>query len=60
MVCGQIFIVIGQYTVNIPEIFRAQVVQKVDSAINRINHCAVDKYLENQLRYPLDRDLSAE
>ena len=59
MVCGLIFIVIGQYTVNIPEIFQVQVVEKVDSAINRINHYAVDKYKGNQLCYPLDRDLSA-
>ena len=44
VVCGLIFIVIGQYIVNIPEIFQAQLVQKVDSAINRINHCVADKY----------------
>ena len=35
------------------------VVQKMDSAIHRMNHYPVDKYQENQLRYPQDRDLSA-
>ena len=34
------------------------IVQKLDSAIHRINHYPADKYLGNQLRYPLDRDLS--
>ena len=38
-------------------IYKAPVVQKLDSAIHRINHYPVDKYLGNQLRYPLDRDL---
>ena len=28
------------------------------SAIHRIDHYVVDKYWENQLHYPLDRDLS--
>ena len=36
----------------------APVVQKLDSAIHRINHYPVDKCYGNQLRYPLDRDLS--
>ena len=36
----------------------APVVEKMDSAIQWINHYPVDKYLENQLRYPVDRDLS--
>ena len=31
------------------------VVQTLDSAIYRINHYPVDKYLGNQLRYPVDR-----
>ena len=31
-----------------------------DSAIHRINHYPVDKYWGNQLRSPLDRDLSSE
>ena len=35
------------------------VVQKMDSAIHRMNHYPVDKYQENQLRYPQDSDLSA-
>ena len=37
---------------------QAPVVQMFDSAIHRINCYPVDKYLGNQLRYPLDRDLS--
>jgi len=37
---------------------QAPVVQKLDSAIQRINHYPVDKYWGKQLRYPLDRDLS--
>ena len=36
----------------------APVVQTLDSAIHRINHYPADKYYGNQLRYPLDRDLS--
>ena len=36
----------------------APVVQKLDSPIHRINYYPVDKYQGNQLRYPLDRDLS--
>ena len=32
--------------------------QKINSAIHRINHYLVDKYWENQLHYPVDRDLS--
>ena len=36
----------------------APVVQKLDSAIHRINHYPVDKCWGNQLHYPLDRDLS--
>ena len=37
---------------------QAPVVQMLDSAIHRINCYPVDKYLGNQLHYPLDRDLS--
>ena len=36
----------------------APVVQTLDSAIHRINHYPADKYYRNQLRYPLDSDLS--
>ena len=36
----------------------ALVVQTMDSTINQINHYPLDKYLGNQLCYPLDRDLS--
>ena len=36
----------------------APVVQTLDSAIHRINHYPADKYLGNQLCYPLDKDLS--
>ena len=39
-------------------IHKAPVVQKLDSAIHRIDRYPVDKYLGNQLRYTLDRDLS--
>ena len=35
------------------------VVQKLDSAIHRINHYPMDKYYENWLRYPLDSNLSS-
>ena len=38
---------------------QAQVVQKLDSAIHRINHYPADTYYGKQLRYPLDSDLSA-
>ena len=36
----------------------APVVQTLDTAIHRINHYPADKYLGNQFRYSLDRDLS--
>ena len=36
----------------------APVVQTLDSAIQRINHYPADKYYGNQLRLPLDSDLS--
>ena len=36
----------------------AWVVQTLDSAIHQINHYPADKYCGNQLRYPLDSDLS--
>ena len=36
----------------------ALVVQTLDSAIHRINHYPAAKYYRNQLRYPLDSDLS--
>ena len=39
-------------------ILQAPVVQTLDSAIHRINHYPADKYQENRLHYPLDRDLS--
>ena len=34
------------------------VVQKLDSAIYRINHYPTDMYYRNQLRHPVDSDLS--
>ena len=37
----------------------APVVQTLGSAIHRINRYPVDKYQGHQLRYPLDRGLSA-
>ena len=39
-------------------IAQAPVDQKMDRAIHRINHYPADKYYGNQLRYPLDSDLS--
>ena len=36
----------------------APVVQTLDSAIHWINQYPADKYYGNQLRYPLDSDLS--
>ena len=36
----------------------APVAQTLDSAMHWINQYPVDKYLGNQLHYPLDRDLS--
>ena len=39
-------------------IFQAPVVQKLDSAIHRINPYPADKYYGSQLRYPLESDLS--
>ena len=36
----------------------APVVQRLDSAIHRINHYPADKYCGNQLRYSLDSVLS--
>ena len=38
----------------------APVVQKLDSAIHRINHYALDSTFGFLNTYPLDRDLSAE
>ena len=38
---------------------QALVVQKIDSAIERINLYPAHKYKENQFHYPVDRDLSA-
>ena len=37
---------------------QAPVVQTLDSAIHRTNHYPADKYYGNQLRHPLDSDLS--
>ena len=37
---------------------QAAVVQTLNSAIHWINHYPADKYQGNQLRYPLDSDLS--
>ena len=37
--------------------YQASVVQKLDSAIHRINHYPADKYQGNQLSYPVDRFL---
>ena len=40
------------------QVYQAPVVQKLDSAIQLINHCPLDKCEGNKLHYPLDRDLS--
>ena len=40
-------------------IHQARVVQTLDSATHRINHYPVDKYLGNQWRFLVDRDLSS-
>ena len=37
---------------------QAPVAQKMDSTIHWINHHLVNKYWENQLHYPVHRDLS--
>ena len=37
----------------------APVVRKLDSAIHRINRYPAVKYYDNQLRYPVDSDLSS-
>ena len=39
-------------------VVQTSVVQKMDSTIQWINLYPVDEYEENQLRYPMDRDLS--
>ena len=39
-------------------LLQAPVVLTLDSAIQRINHYPADKYYGNQLRLPLDSDLS--
>ena len=38
---------------------QAPVVRKLDSAIHRINRYPAVKYYDNQLRYPVDSDLSS-
>ena len=45
---------------NVPNPFgRAQVVQKLDNAIHRINRYPENNLYENQLGYPLARNLSS-
>ena len=39
-------------------VVQTSVVQKMDSTIHWINLYPVGEYEENQLRYPVDRDLS--
>ena len=52
---------ISSNTLIILSFFRlAPVVQKLDSAIHRITRYPAGKYYENQLRYPLNSDLSSE
>ena len=45
----------GKISISIPQ---APVVQKVDSAIHRINHYPMDNTKEFVNTYPLDSDLS--
>ena len=44
---------------NLSTNLQASVVEKLDSAIHRINRYPEDKYYQNQLRYPLDSNLSS-
>ena len=46
------------YTKTLRVIALTPVVQTLDSSIYRINHYPADKYYGNQLRYPVDSDLS--
>ena len=46
---------IGMFIIRVVQ---APVVQRVDSAIHRINHYPAGKCWENTLDYPLDSDLS--
>ena len=43
---------------DINVVLQAPVVQTLDSDTHRINHYPANKYYGNQLRYPLDSDLS--
>ena len=45
-------------TCHCVHIILASVVQTLDSAIHQINHYPREKYYGNQLRYPLNSDLS--
>ena len=47
-------VILAQVPVN----DQAPVFQKLGNALHRINHYPADKYYGNQLRYPLDSDLS--
>ena len=51
-------IFVSTETKYVSQIHLAPVVQRVDSAIHRINHYPADKCWENKLDYPLDSDLS--
>ena len=47
-----------QVTTELLFISLAPVVRKLDSAIHWISRYPEDKYYDNQLRYPVDSDLS--
>ena len=49
---------ISYFSTSLIVLIQAPVVQKLDSAIHRINHYPADKYYGNQLRYLPDSDLS--
>ena len=42
-----------------PKTAQVPVVRKLDSAIHRIHRYPEDKHYDNQLRYPLDSNLSS-
>ena len=53
---------LGEHSVHRHElggVDQAPVVRKLHSAIHRINRYPAVKYYDNQLRYPVDSDLSS-
>ena len=58
MLFPEVIIYICEKRFQYLQTMQAPVIQTLDSTIYRINHYPADKCLGNQLRYPLDRDLS--